>query len=69
MEVAVPLSRKAKALASGCLDGDDQEELLTQYLGLNPGSLRRRIETTLRRLWSLASYGVQNQKCAGQHFS
>lgn len=60
-----PLTPYQRVLAAGCLAEADREELASQYLSLNPASLRRRIETTLRRLWPLASYNIQNEKRAG----
>jgi hypothetical protein len=60
-----PLTPYQRVLDTGCLDAADREELVSQYLSLNPASLRRRIETTLRRLWSLASYNIQNERRAG----
>lgn len=60
-----PLTPYQRVLASGCLRDPDQEQLISQYLSLNPASLRRRIEDTLRRLWSLASYNVHNERRAG----
>jgi hypothetical protein len=60
-----PLTPYQRVLAAGCLREPDREELITQYLSLNPASLRRRIENTLRRLWSLACYNVQNEQRAG----
>jgi len=60
-----PLTPYQRVLAAGCLSEPDREELISQYLSLNPASLRRRIENTLRRLWSLASYNVHNERRAG----
>lgn len=60
-----PLTPYQRVLAAGCLSDEDREELISQYLSLNPASLQRRIETTLRRLWPLASYNIQNEKRAG----
>lgn len=60
-----PLTPYQRALAAGCLAEGDREELVSQYLSLNPASLRRRIETTLRRLWPLATYNLQNKRRAG----
>jgi hypothetical protein len=60
-----PLTPYQRVLAAGCLSEADREELVSQYLALNPASLRRRIENTLRRLWSLTSHTVQNQRRAG----
>ena len=60
-----PLTPYQRVLAAGCLSEAGREELVSQYLALNPASLRRRIETTLRRLWPLASYNIQNEKRAG----
>ena len=60
-----PLTPYQRVLAAGCLSKEDQEELVTQYLCLNPASLRRHIETTLRRLWPLASYNIHNERRAG----
>jgi hypothetical protein len=60
-----PLTPYERVLASGCLSEADREELTSQYLSLNPASLRRRIENTLRQLWSLASYRVQDERRVG----
>ncbi len=60
-----PLTPYQRVLAAGCLSEADREGLVSQYLALNPASLRRRIETTLRRLWPLASYNIQNERRAG----
>ena len=60
-----PLTPYQRVLAAGCLSEEDREDLVSQYLSLNPASLRRRIENILRRLWPLASYNVQNQRRAG----
>jgi hypothetical protein len=60
-----PLTPYHRVLAAGCLSEADQEELVSQHRSLNPASLRRRIETTLHRLWSLASCNVQNHRRAG----
>ncbi len=60
-----PLTPYQRVLAAGCLSEADREELVSQYLSLNPASLQRRIETTLRRLWPLASYNIHNERQAG----
>ncbi len=60
-----PLTPYQRVLAAGCLSDEDREGLITQYLSLNPASLQRRIETTLRRLWPLAVYNIQNERRAG----
>jgi hypothetical protein len=60
-----PLTPYQRILAAGCLSEADREALVSQYLSLNPASLRRRIETTLRRLWPLATYNLQNERRAG----
>ncbi len=60
-----PLTPYQRVLAASCLSEGDREELISQCLSLNPASLRRRIETTLRRLWPMASYNVQNERRAG----
>jgi hypothetical protein len=60
-----PLTPYQRVLAAGCLSEADREELVSQYLALNPASLRRRIENTLRRLWSLTSHTVQDERRAG----
>jgi hypothetical protein len=60
-----PLTPYQRVLAAACLSEAGQEELISQYLSLNPASLRRRIETTLRRLWSLASCTVQDERRVG----
>jgi hypothetical protein len=60
-----PLTPYQRALASDCMSEADREELVSQYLSLNPASLRRRIETTLRKLWPLAAYNLQNERRAG----
>jgi transposase InsO family protein len=60
-----PLTPYQRVLAAGCLSDAGRKELASQYLALNPASLQRRIETTLRRLWSLASHTIQDKKRAG----
>lgn len=60
-----PLTPYQRVLAAGCLSEADREELASQYLSLNPASLQRRIENTLRRLWPLASYNIQNERRVG----
>jgi len=60
-----PLTPYQRVLAAGCLREPDREELISQYLSLNPASLQRRIENTLRRLWSLASHNLHNEQRAG----
>ncbi len=60
-----PLTPYRRVLAADCLSEDVREELASQYLSLNPASLRRRIEQILRRLWPQASNAIQNERRAG----
>lgn len=60
-----PRTPYQRVLAAGCLSNDDREELISQFLSLNPASLKRRIEMVLRRLWPLASYNIQNERQVG----
>jgi hypothetical protein len=60
-----PLTPYQRVLAAGCLSEPDREELISQYLSLNPASLQRRIKNTLHRLWSLASHNLHNEQRAG----
>jgi len=60
-----PRTPYRRLLASGALDEARQEALAKQFTALNPADLQRRIESTLRRLWSLADYRPQESRKLG----
>jgi len=60
-----PQTPYKRLLASGALDEGRQEALARQFSTLNPAELQRRIESTLRRLWSLAAHRCRESRKLG----
>jgi hypothetical protein len=60
-----PMTPYQRLLASGIRDDIARQVLDKRFLSLNPADLQRRIDVTLRRLWSTAAHQQQNARKAG----
>jgi hypothetical protein len=61
----VPMTPYQRLLASDAVEGTARQALERQFLSLNPAELQRRIDLTLRRLWSTAARQEQNARKVG----
>ena len=59
------LPKRTFAAGETILDEGARQALERQYLSLNPAELQRRIDLTLRRLWSTAARQEQNARRTG----